>query len=89
VPYEGYVYPRANQGFHNDTTPRYDEAAAKLAWQRTLDWFNKYLRRYWRIEFGTAGDVRSGKLPDVAAHNDGRHASAWGAAMDRHCIRWR
>jgi carboxymethylenebutenolidase len=40
----GYVYKGANHGFHNDTTPRYDEAAAKLAWQRTLDWFNKYLR---------------------------------------------
>jgi carboxymethylenebutenolidase len=38
------VYPKANHGFHNDTTPRYDEAAAKLAWQRTLDWFNKYVR---------------------------------------------
>ena len=44
VRHEGYVYPKANHGFHNDTTPRYDEAAAKLAWQRTLDWFNKYLR---------------------------------------------
>ena len=44
VRYEGYVYPKANHGFHNDTTPRYDEAAAKLAWQRTLDWFNKYVR---------------------------------------------
>jgi carboxymethylenebutenolidase len=44
VPHEGYVYEGANHGFHNDTTPRYDEAAAKLAWQRTLDWFNKYLR---------------------------------------------
>ena len=44
VPHEGYVYKGANHGFHNDTTPRYDEAAAKLAWQRTLDWFNKYLR---------------------------------------------
>ncbi len=44
IPHEGYVYPKANHGFHNDTTPRYDEAAAKLAWQRTLDWFNKYLR---------------------------------------------
>ena len=42
--HEGYVYPAAQHGFHNDTTPRYDEAAAKLAWQRTLDWFNKYLR---------------------------------------------
>jgi carboxymethylenebutenolidase len=44
VRYEGYVYPGANHGFHNDTTPRYDEAAAKLAWTRTLGWFNKYLR---------------------------------------------
>jgi carboxymethylenebutenolidase len=44
VQHEGYVYGGANHGFHNDTTPRYDEAAAKLAWQRTLDWLNKYLR---------------------------------------------
>jgi carboxymethylenebutenolidase len=44
VVHEGYVYKGANHGFHNDTTPRYDEAAATLAWQRTLDWFNKYLR---------------------------------------------
>ncbi|MGE3844986.1 MAG: dienelactone hydrolase family protein [Vicinamibacterales bacterium] len=44
VQHEGYVYTKANHGFHNDTTPRYDEAAAKLAWQRTLDHFNKYLR---------------------------------------------
>jgi carboxymethylenebutenolidase len=44
VTYKGYVYEGANHGFHNDTTPRYDEAAAKLAWQRTLDFFNKYLR---------------------------------------------
>jgi len=44
VTHEGYVYPNANHGFHNDTTPRYDEAAARLAWQRTVAWFNKYLR---------------------------------------------
>ena len=44
VPHEGYIYPKANHGFHNDTTPRYDEAAAKLAWERTIAWFNKYLR---------------------------------------------
>jgi carboxymethylenebutenolidase len=43
VPHEGHIYKGANHGFHNDTTPRYDEAAAKEAWQRTLDWFNKYL----------------------------------------------
>jgi len=44
VPHEGYVYAKTNHGFHNDTTPRYDDAAAKLAWQRTLNWFNTYLR---------------------------------------------
>jgi carboxymethylenebutenolidase len=44
VQYEGFVYEGANHGFHNDTTPRYDEKAAKLAWQRTLDFFNKNLR---------------------------------------------
>jgi len=44
VTYAGYVYEGANHGFHNDTTPRYDEAAAKLAWQRTMDFFNKYLK---------------------------------------------
>ncbi|MGD0962629.1 MAG: dienelactone hydrolase family protein [Candidatus Acidiferrales bacterium] len=44
VRYTAYIYEGANHGFHNDTTPRYDEAAAKLSWQRTLDFFNKYLR---------------------------------------------
>jgi carboxymethylenebutenolidase len=44
VQHQGYVYAGANHGFHNDTTPRYDEAAAKLAWQRTLDWLSKYLK---------------------------------------------
>jgi carboxymethylenebutenolidase len=44
VKYQGFVYEGANHGFHNDTTPRYDEAAAKLAWQRTLDFFNQNLR---------------------------------------------
>ena len=42
--YTGFVYEGANHGFHHDTTPRYDEAAAKLAWSRTVDFFNKYLR---------------------------------------------
>ena len=44
VPHEGHIYPGANHGFHNDTTPRYDEAAAKEAWQHTLQWFDRYLR---------------------------------------------
>jgi carboxymethylenebutenolidase len=44
VTYTGHIYEGVNHGFHNDTTPRYDEAAAKLSWQRTLDHFNKYLR---------------------------------------------
>jgi carboxymethylenebutenolidase len=43
VPHEGHIYKGANHGFHNDTTPRYDEAAAKEAWQHTLDWFDRYL----------------------------------------------
>ncbi|OLC47189.1 MAG: dienelactone hydrolase [Acidobacteria bacterium 13_1_40CM_65_14] len=42
--YTKYVYDGTQHGFHNDTTPRYDEAAAKLAWQRTLEHFNKYVR---------------------------------------------
>ena len=41
--YEAHVYPGVNHGFHNDSTPRYDEAAATLAWDRTLAWFGKYL----------------------------------------------
>ena len=44
VSHEGHIYKGANHGFHNDTTPRYDEAAAKEAWDRTLSWFNKYLK---------------------------------------------
>lgn len=41
--YEAHVYPGTNHGFHNDTTPRYDEAAARLAWDRTLAWFERFL----------------------------------------------
>lgn len=42
--YEAYVYDGANHGFHNDTTPRFDQAAADLAWQRTIDFFNANLK---------------------------------------------
>lgn len=42
--YTMHMYEGANHGFHNDTTPRYDETAAKLAWQRTIDFFNSTLR---------------------------------------------
>ncbi|MDA5557277.1 YghX family hydrolase [Shimia sp. MMG029] len=41
--YEAYIYEGANHGFHNDSTPRYDEAQAKLAWERTVAWFGTYL----------------------------------------------
>ena len=41
--YQAHVYPGTQHGFHNDSTPRYDEAAAALAWKRTLDWFKRYL----------------------------------------------
>ncbi len=44
VKYEAYQYPGTQHGFNNDTTPRYDEAAAKLAWKRTIEFFNKHLR---------------------------------------------
>ena len=45
VPHEGYIYPDAVHGFNCDATPeRYNKAAADLAWQRTIDWFNKYAR---------------------------------------------
>ena len=44
VQHEGHIYKGANHGFHNDTTPRYDQAAAQEAWRRTIDWLNKYLR---------------------------------------------
>jgi carboxymethylenebutenolidase len=45
VPHEGYIYPGCGHGFNCDATPeRYNKAAADLAWQRTVDWFNKYAR---------------------------------------------
>ena len=43
IDYQAYIYPNVNHGFHNDTTPRYDEAAAKLAWDRTIAFFKKKL----------------------------------------------
>jgi carboxymethylenebutenolidase len=45
IPHTMHKYPGTQHGFNNDTTPRYDEAAAKLAWQRTLDFFNRELRK--------------------------------------------
>ena len=43
--YSVHFYPDVNHGFHNDTTPRYDEAAATLAWDRTLNFFDNHLRQ--------------------------------------------
>ncbi|MGQ3055930.1 MAG: dienelactone hydrolase family protein [Nevskia sp.] len=45
VRYQAYVYPGVQHGFNNDTTPRYDAAAAKLAWERTIAFFGENLRR--------------------------------------------
>jgi len=42
--YTAYMYENANHGFHNDTTPRYDKAAAELAWKRTVDFFKEKLK---------------------------------------------
>src|SRR5690349_13933456 len=52
--YTAYIYPNVNHGFHNDTTPRYDKDAAELAWNRTVEFFNKKLKRevYWPLSFG-------------------------------------
>ncbi|MBT8473431.1 MAG: dienelactone hydrolase family protein [Marinicaulis sp.] len=41
--YQAHFYPGASHGFHNDSTPRYDQKAANLAWARTLEWFERYL----------------------------------------------
>jgi carboxymethylenebutenolidase len=43
--YEAYVYPEVNHGFHNNTTPRYDEAAANLSWSRTMDFLTIKLKK--------------------------------------------
>ena len=44
IVYELYMYEGANHAFHNDTAPtRYNETAAKLAWQRTIDFFKKHV----------------------------------------------
>jgi carboxymethylenebutenolidase len=42
--YTAYMYANVNHGFHNDTTPRYDKAAAELAWKRTIDFFREKLK---------------------------------------------
>ena len=44
VKYQAFIYPNTEHGFHNDTTPRYDEPAAKLAWSRTIAFFKENLK---------------------------------------------
>ncbi|MEO9570802.1 MAG: dienelactone hydrolase family protein [Polaribacter sp.] len=44
IPHTAHFYPNVNHGFHNNTTPRYDKAAADLSWERTIEFFNKYLK---------------------------------------------
>jgi len=44
VEYTMHMYPGVNHGFHNNTTPRYDEAAAQLAWDRTIAFFKEKLK---------------------------------------------
>jgi carboxymethylenebutenolidase len=41
--YQADIYPDVNHGFHNNTTPRYDEEAATLAWERTIEFFKKHM----------------------------------------------
>ena len=44
IAYEAFMYPKVNHGFHNNTTPRYDEQAANLSWERTIAFFRKHLK---------------------------------------------
>ncbi|NRD24765.1 dienelactone hydrolase family protein [Winogradskyella litoriviva] len=44
IEYTAYIYPEVNHGFHNNTTPRYDKAAATLSWERTIAFFKKHLK---------------------------------------------
>ena len=44
INYQAYLYPNVNHGFHNDTTPRYDKDVTELAWDRTIEFFNKNLK---------------------------------------------
>jgi carboxymethylenebutenolidase len=44
VKYEAHTYPGTQHGFNNDTTPRFDAAAAKLAWERTMAFFGKHVK---------------------------------------------
>jgi hypothetical protein len=84
---ETVVYKGANHGFHNDTTPRYDEAAAKEAWQRTLDWFNKYLRGLTRRAAGGAGAFRQRR--DAQSGRQARRlcqGSAWQSGRADHRV---
>jgi carboxymethylenebutenolidase len=55
VKYEAFTYPGTQHGFHNDTTPRYDETNAKLAWQRTLALFHRALGGVGGAPRGSAG----------------------------------
>jgi carboxymethylenebutenolidase len=45
VEHVAFFYPGVNHGFHNNTTPRYDEAAATLSWTRTIDFFKEKLKK--------------------------------------------
>ncbi|NND52616.1 MAG: prolyl oligopeptidase family serine peptidase, partial [Flavobacteriaceae bacterium] len=44
IEHTAHIYPDVKHGFHNNTTPRYDDAAAKLAWERTIEFFKKHLK---------------------------------------------
>jgi hypothetical protein len=81
VPHEGHIYQGANHGFHNDATPRYDEAVAKEAWQNTLDWLNKYLR--W------IGAITSKRHRNLKARADdlGSLATAADQVLRRHAMK--
>ncbi len=78
VRYQMYMYEGVNHAFYNDTTPRYDDAAAKLAWSRTLAFFKEHLKNTSRPE--PAADGASRSFPAGRRHGLAGHAFALAAA---------
>ncbi|WP_272910735.1 dienelactone hydrolase family protein [Xanthomonas campestris] len=85
--YQAYVYPGTNHGFHNDSTPRYDKAAATLTWDRTIEWFRRHrvsgsVRSWWcrRLRaIGAQASVRPDASPGRGAQR-GRDDRVWRSA---------
>lgn len=85
VKYQMFMYANANHGFHNDTTPRHDETAAKLAWSRTIAFLDERLRsracasgRKWPLAPGSARQIQPAGQPADCATRQSPHVAACG-----------